>query len=267
MAARQAVHESDHLSEYERAICYYTLPKVASPTTIGLIAAYLVCLIEAAAVLGYGLWTDRPVWTRVGTVALGAVIIFGVAAFFIRTLYHEVRQRKFLREARAVHPEAPPPSEMPDPFADHLLLRRPRRLAGAAFECTDNEGNLIHRVETSARGAWRTVCAPDGRETLRVRVISRVPSVILASTMPGRLVVYQEGEEIAQAAPRFSLGDPTAEIRCCADPGVEYLIRRRAIYRQGRLVGRIYYLRRYLYLDVKKTECHPALLAYFVAMN
>ena len=46
--------EKEHLNDFERAICYYTLPRVARPVTFGLIAAYVLCLAEAFAVFVYG---------------------------------------------------------------------------------------------------------------------------------------------------------------------------------------------------------------------
>jgi hypothetical protein len=266
MSPHHASATQDHLTEYERAICYYTLPKVTSTTTIGLLAAYLVCLLEAAGVLLYGLIADRPTWFHAGVIALGAIVIFGVVAFFARALYHEIRQRKLLRQGDYAAPQSPPPDDLPDPFGDHLLIRHPRYVPGDSFACTDNEGKVVYNVDSVSQGAWWKVSDADGNEVVRVRVASGVPSFSLSSRTPGRLAAYQGDEEIARIAQRFSLSDPVVEIRCFSPVESEYVIRRRAIYHEGRLAGRIYYLRQFLYLDVQKDDCHPAILAYFVTM-
>lgn len=267
MSAHHAPSEQDRLTEYERAICYYTLPKVTSTTTVGLLVAYLVCLLEAAGVLAYGVIAGRPAWTRAGVIALGAIVIFGIVVFLARALYHEIRQRNFLRQGRCVPAGAPAPGDLPDPFSDHLLIRHPRYIPGDSFTCTGNDGNVVYRVDSVSQGAWWKVSDVDGNEVVRVRILSGAPSFSLASRTPARLAAFQGDGEIARITHHFRLGDPVVEIRCCSPVERLYTIRRRAIYHDGRLIGRIYFLRHFLYLDVKKDDCHPAILAYFVTMS
>ena len=68
----------EHLTDYERAICYYTLPKITHPVTFGLLAVYVVCIIEALGVLAYGATTHREGITRAGLLAVGGIVAFGV---------------------------------------------------------------------------------------------------------------------------------------------------------------------------------------------
>ena len=54
------------MTPYERAVCYYTLPKVIHPITLGLIWVYALCVIEAVGAFSYGVYTGDMDWTMAG---------------------------------------------------------------------------------------------------------------------------------------------------------------------------------------------------------
>lgn len=89
------------ITDYERAVCYYTLPKVITPVTIGLLSAYALCVIEAVAALAYGLYVGNRTWTLSGFYCLIGIIVFGMLAFTVRALWGDWRRRAALSIAYA----------------------------------------------------------------------------------------------------------------------------------------------------------------------
>ncbi|HIJ73357.1 MAG TPA: hypothetical protein HPP83_04565 [Candidatus Hydrogenedentes bacterium] len=264
---RHAEPEQDYLSDYERAVCYYTLPKVVSPVTFGLIGAYLACLLEAAALLGFGVATRQPPFTRWGFAAVAGIIVLGLVAFTGRAFMNEVKRRRLLNMAH----ETPDPSgsalDTPDPFADHVLLQRPFRGKDRAFRCTDNGGKVLYSAETEKHGRWRRVRDPEGNEVFRVRVRTKQKTFFLFAGAPSRLAVYEGADEVARLRRRFSFSGPVYDIECLRPQLKRYTYRNNGIYVGKRLVGRIYDVRRYLYLDIEEAELHHAVLGLFVTMS
>ncbi len=257
----------DHLSDYERAVCYYTLPRVTSPVTVGLVAAYAVCLLEAAGALGFGVFTGRSVWIQWGTICLAAIIVFGVLAFLIRAFLNDVRQRKNLAAAQGVPDAAREEAEdLPDPFANHILLRLPRHRPDGPVTITDNDGTLRYTVETGPHGRSWTIRDEEGNEHARVLTQTKGGSFLLNQNTPRRLVVQKDEQEIARLERGFSMMDPIVEIVCNGPAPQKFQTQGRNLYKEGKLIGRVYYIRRYIYLDVEEDCFHDGILSFFVAM-
>ncbi len=257
----------DHLSDYERAICYYTLPRVTNPVTFGLVVAYFLCVFEAAAALCLGIAIQSEVWTRSGAVALAAIVIFGVIVFMIRALMNEVNRRKALAVAHGV-PDAPAETpEAPDPFADHRLIRRPSYVKGSGFVCTDRKGTVLYTVDTTSPHAGWKVTDAQGKEVLRVRTLGGARSFSIDRGSPGRFTVHVDDDEVARIARRFTFAASTMEIDCVRPDPKKYVVRQQGIYHEKRLVGRIYSLRNYLYLDIEEAELNEAILGLFIATS
>ncbi|NIA13376.1 MAG: hypothetical protein GWP08_04790 [Nitrospiraceae bacterium] len=256
----------EHLTDYERAICYYTLPKITHPVTFGLLAAYVVCLIETLGVLAYGMATHHPGVTRIGIFALGGIVVFGIVAFMLRALFHEFRKRKALATARGMPDVSSGAEDIPDPFENHLLLRHPLHARGDLFPCTDDAGDISYFVESAVQSPWWKVKDAHDNEVLRVHVQSEAASFSLGGGVPSRLSVFVEGEEAAQINRRFSLTSPATHVVCTKPEPREYVVREESIFRGNRLVGRIYYLHQSAYLDIERDEFHLAILGLFITM-
>jgi hypothetical protein len=258
---------TEHLTDYERAICYYTIPKVTQPLTFGLIIAYVVCLMEAVILLLYGIAKDDDFLTTLGTWALAGIVLLGVVAFMVRAFMNEMKQRRALAVAKGVPDAIADLGNIPDPFADHVLLRHPLQARGDLFPCTDNTGTLTYFVESSPSSPWWKVKDPHDNEVIRVHIESAGGSFLLSEAFPARLAVYEGAELVARLRRRFSLSAPTILIECYRPKPMTYLFSREGIYRDKRLVGRIFYLHHSLYLDVEQDEFHNAILALFVVMT
>lgn len=255
------------LSDYERAVCYYTLPRISNTVTVGLIVVYAICVLEALGAVVYGLMWDNNDVAVVGSWALGGIVVFGVVAFMVRAIVAEVRQRRALAIAKNIPDAVSSIQDIPDPFGDHILLRHPLHQRGDLFPCTDNAGKLVYFVESAPESAWWKVKDPQDKEVLRVHVRGGAGSFSLGEGIPSRLSVLVGSEEVAQIHRKFSFTTSAIEVECNKPERKAYTIRNEGVYRDKRLVGRIYYLRKSLYLDIEEKELNDALLGLFVVMT
>lgn len=262
MADKDAL--SEHLNPYERAVCYYTLPRITRPLTYGIIVAYAVCLLEAAAAAAYGLVAHKEVWLNAGGACLVGMIVFGMVVFSARTFLNELHQRRAIAQARGV-PE-PEDTDLPDPFAGHRLLRHPRNIRGHLYTCTRDDATPQYRVEESVRRRRWKIFEPEGTEVCEVRALSGPRSFSFGSSGPSHLAVYVAGERVAQVDRRVSFVTERTDIHLIAPEGRGYRVENRSIYHEDRLVGRIYYLRHSLYLDIEEEHLNPGTLAYYATM-
>lgn len=266
-AAQPSTNQGDRLSDFERAICYHTLPEITQPVTLALVLAYAVVLLEAVLFLIWGALQDSITWTTAGLVAVTAAIVLGIFAFTARAILNDVRQRKALATAAGVpDPRLSDHDLTPDPFGHHVLLRRPRR-GGTRFACTDRDGNLLYTVERKGRREW-SVMRGDSDPWLEVRADRRAMAFAFEPhRTPGHVEILERGANVAEVQLRYSLTKPTFTIYCHGANAHTHEVRRRSIYQDGRLVGRVYYLRQYLYLDIAREAFHPGVMAYFIAVE
>lgn len=244
------------IREYERVVCYYTLPKMISPVTAGLIAAYALCVIESLAALAYGTYIQDRTWTLAGMYTLAGIIIFGMVAFTIRAWLTDWRIRMALAVARNA-PDAAEEEDVPDPFEDHVLLSRPLRPAADRFPCLDQGGAISYHVEVKRYNAhWRVKDAHD-TTLLDVRAVHG----------PGQLRVYAGKEHRASIERRMTLHGTVARVDVTGGESCHYLITNGCIYYSGRMAGRIYRLRRRIYLDVERAHMNDGLLAYLASVR
>lgn len=258
--------DTERINEYERAVCYYTLPKVTHSVTTGLILVYILCLLEAFAALGYGFLFSKDGWTKAGAYSLLGIVILGIVGFLMRAIRNQVLQRTNLAQAQNAPDPSPDLRDVPDPFSSHFLLRGPRNPLENPCILTDNEGNALYSVEqTIAANKW-VISTPEGEEIVRVRGTRGMVSFNLDSAIPKRLHVLANGEEIGVLEHRRSLRSTLYSARMKGKNEQAFRIEGRAIYVGEKLCGRIYFLRNSLYLDVKKSAFNDVLLGFFAVM-
>lgn len=254
------------ITPYERAVCYYTLPKVIHPVTLGIIVVYAICVLEAIGVLAYGLYTKDMQWTSAGAYSFAGIVAFGLIVFFFRALINDVRERKALAEARN-SPMHTPAEDVPDPFAEHLLLSHPLHAPGSLFECALGDDTMRYVIEHHPHSRKWVVRAPDGAPLLEVRVLRGVASFSFSMDRPALMGVYRNDTEIGQIKRVGGLTESRTEITCEALAPKYLLIKNRGIYVGGVQLGRIYSLRGNDYLDVHRDAFNDALLGYFATLT
>ena len=255
-----------HISDFERAVCYYTLPRVTSPVTFGLIVAYAVCFLEAVGVTAYGFIWENEIYSRAGVVALIGITIFGIVAFLVRAFMNEVRKQRALASAKGVHDVSEEAGDLPDPFEGHVLLRFHREKPSGSARVTDNEGNLRYLVTTRKHGhAWLVEDA-DGDAHLKLEGRWGGRSFNFDFDTPMHLSVYKDDREVARLDRRRGFRMPTVDITSGESENDRCVARGLSFYKDDRLVGRIYRLRGYAYLDIEGGSYREGVLGYFVAM-
>ncbi len=257
----------DRLSEYERVVCYHTLPRVAAPVTLSLVLVYGFCLLEAVLALAYGLTAHAQAWTTAGAWSLAGLVVFGMAAFFLRALLNDARERYLLAEARRM-PECAPASGVPDPFAGHLLFKRPAEPKGELFACTSDGGAVRYSIEVRRPHRHWRVCTGVDIPVFDVLAFHGVRSFEMfpGRSAPGRAEVYRDNVLLAEIQRRFSWSGVRTQITP-REGGVPWLFFREGIYHNGRLVGRIYEVRSWLYLDVETEHATDGVLALYLTLE
>ena len=259
----KAEPENEHLSAYERAVCYYTLPKVISPVTYGLVIVYAICILESVGAFSYGLATDNQTWKVAGSIAFAGIVVFGMFAFTIRALLNDWSRRSTLAAARNV-PDTDKSEDIPDPFADHLLLRRLKEPATEVFACLTNEATIKYYIEVrKEENHWR-IHTPQDELLFEVLVEHDILRVGLFKTHPMRLSVFSDKKKMASIVCRNTLRTAIADVFELIPAEMKYFIQDGCIYCAGRLVGRIYDIRNYLYLDIERGHANSGILAYFI---
>ena len=255
----------ERLTDFERAVCYYSLPNTLNTVTAGLVFIYALVLLEALGALIYGLLDESPAYTQGGAWSFGVMVVFGLVVFTARSLISEVRRRRTLAIARAMPNAEAWDDSIPDPFARHILLRGPAGRTNEAMTFTDNDGALRYTVEHETPGVWYTVKNAEGIEHLRIYIRKNASSFsFLEDDTPSQADVYIGAELVGSIQRTFSLKAPVFTVNTVWPVQRQYTLRGGGIYRERRLVGRVYRIRRYAYLDIHEDQYSEAILALFV---
>nr|AUN36980.1 hypothetical protein [uncultured bacterium] len=254
------------ITPYERAVCYYTLPKVVQPLTLGLIWIYALCVIEAIGAFSYGVYANDMDWTTAGAYSFAGIVAFGLVAFFFRAMMNEVRERKALAEARN-SPMLTPAEDVPDPFADHVLLRHTAHAKGSLFECASGDDVIHYEVEHHPHTRTWVVRDAGKNELFTVRVLHGIGSFQFTMDRPKLMEVSRAGQSIAKIRRRGGLKASSTEITSETLSPKAILVRNRGIYVNNALRGRIYTMGGYDYLDIHRDTLNDAILGYFVTLT
>lgn len=258
-------HEQDRLTDFERVICYHTLPSVTSPLTFGIIVAFGVLFLAEAIVGAYGVRVDNETWSHGGAIALGATAALAVVVFIGRAIWNQVNQRAALAEAAGVPDVEFGFDEVPDPFADHVLLRRLLHGTGDEVTLSDDRGNTRYVMERGAEG-W-TVRDAEGNAYLELSQTPGARSFIFSPNTPSAVQVSRDGAPVVEIRRRFNFGPAAVEM---APIGESDVMAHRAaggdIFAGDTLVGRVYAIRKYVYLDIQEAHLDAGTLAFLLTM-
>ncbi len=259
------VHE-ERLTEYERAICYSTIPRVTHPLTLGLIIAYGFVVLASLILMAFGLNTEHDVWSRWGPIAFGLTVVVGIVGFLARAVVNQVHERAALAEAEALPNVDSGFDQLPDPFEGHVLLRYSRHYEGDTVDITDNRGRTVYVVIRSHGGRRLELQDPSGIALLTVEGPRGQHSFTFDMGVPRHLVVTRGDQETAELKRRFNFGTATVDISCTQNGAQDYVFRAGGFYKGDELLGRIYFIRNYAYLDLRKTALNDGNLVLFAAM-
>jgi hypothetical protein len=260
----QPDNKSERLTEFERAVCYETLPHVARPLTLRVVFAYTAVLLLSFVAMAYGVRTENRDWTTWGAIAFAVVVVAGIIGFLYRALFIAVRQRAALAQAEEMPNVESGFDELPDPFAGHALLRYYRVRDTDAKMITANRGETVYTAKRVGSHGWE-VRDPAGEPVVVVEASRPARSFSFDWGMPSQFRVLRNGEPVAEIERRLTIGPSCVEIRNL-QTGETIEFRDGGIYDGEALVGRIYDIRNYLYLDVRQSRLDDAVLGFYVAM-
>lgn len=262
----EAPQSQDHLTDYERAVCYHNLPRTANSLTMGLIIAYGVCLAEALAAICVGVYFEKPEWLRFGIIAFVGLVLFGIVAFTVRAFLSELRSRRLLADAHGVPNARDSAQDFPDPFEDHILLRHPSHARGTLYSLTENDDTDGYTVETGPKHKWWNVSSARTGEKVRVVAAEGGTSFRIGGGLPSHAKVYRGDTLVAHLRRPLTFGDLEVVIESLHPEPSILQLRSKGLFVDNRLVGRVYNLRGSCYLDIDKRFFNDGVLAYYVTM-
>jgi hypothetical protein len=257
----------EHLSDYERAIFYYTLPRTRTPFPTGVTIVYAVAILLAVVTIVFGVGRGEGEWTRAGGLGLGFGVAVGIGAFMLRDFLNQVRERTALASAKGIPDADSQFDDIPDPFGEHVLLRYPIRHKESTLSLEDNKGRPQYLAELEDGGAKLSVAKADGGSYFTAILDSKAHSFSFETGTPNGLVVEVDGEKKAQIHRHSNFGPANVDIECFGDCAGEFQYRSGGIFRSDELVGRIYEVRQHHYLDIEKQYFCEGILGFFVTIG
>lgn len=262
-----ADNEIETLSDFERAIAYFTLPGIRRPIPAWVYAVFTVALIASLVAFVWGLRTDGGALEMIAGIALGIVIVAGMAVFFGHAIRIEIQEREALASAHEMPNAESDFDAALDPFAKHVLLARPWRRGRDEIPVRDRKGGLVKTLNVDASRSGWTLLGADGAEEFRIRVHDGGVSFSVDSgTARGADAVVQD-EVRATVKRRWTWGLDRVLAEQFAPTRRSYAIENGAIHHDGVIVGRVYYIRRTAYLDIEAEHLNEATLTYFLVMT
>jgi hypothetical protein len=253
------------LTPYERAACYYTLPRIAPPMPAafvflygGLLSALLATLCIVAV---YG--SSRATYG----VVIGVVVVAfsGMAVVMVRSTLAEVRTRRVLQEAHDAPNVETQDDSLPDPFANHILMRHATDRMGRLTACTSDDHDIEYFIDNTRGDSQWILRTPQDQEMMTVLATGGVGSFAFVPSQAQRFTVYAGGAEIARIQDGGTLLHPQTDIVCYMPTTCTYTVKDGGIHFEGNLVGRVYFFNDAHYLDIEREHLNDGTLGYFVS--
>lgn len=258
----------EHLTDYERAIYYYSLPRVMQPVPVGVLVIYAFVFLLTFVAMAYGVAIQSMEWVQGGGIALGICIVAGIGTYLSRDFIHELRERTAQAKARSIPDADSQFDEIPDPFGDHLLLRYPIRDGGAERTIYNNKGQVVYVADIDREGKTLTVKDHQGQEVLSATLDTKQVSFSFETgSSPSRILVEANGEPVGKVQRQSNFGPAHVSIECGSEEPDLYDFRGGGLYSGESLVGRIYEVRQHHYLDVHKNHLRDAILSFFITIG
>lgn len=258
---------TEKLSEYERAIYYYTIPRVTRTVPVGVLVVYVFLNMQTIIAIAYGINTDKTEWVQGGGIVLGILVLGGVVTYLSREFIHELQERRANAIAKTMPDVDSQFDEIPDPFGEHILLRYPARQNAAEIAVTNNKGQNLYSAQFDAGGKSLRVTDHEDTEIFTATLERQVLSFSVETGSPSRIEVVAGDEPVAKVQRRSNFGPAHVDIECLGGDPQTYEFRGSGIYRDEELVGRIYEVRQYLYLDIQKAHFRDGILSFFVTLS
>ena len=258
----------EHLTDYERAIYYYSLPRVTQSVPVGVLVIYAFIVLQTFVAMAYGARTEKTEWIQGGAIAFGICVAVGIGTYLFREFIHEFRERSAQAKARTIPDADSQFDDIPDPFADHVLLRYPIRQSGAELTVYNNHGQPVYTAEVDKAGKKLAVRDHEGKDLFNATLdTSQVSFSFETGNSPSRIAVEANGVSVGKVERKSNFGPANVRIECGSGEPEVYEFRGGGLYRGEALVGRIYEVRQHHYLDIHKQHFRDAILSFFITIG
>lgn len=248
------------ITDFERAICYFTLPRLIYRINPWALFIYFVCVIITLTLLFLGIITGIPSLTYTGSISFVVVTIVGIIMFTGRALLNELRWRKCLAEAHGIQNTAE--ADLPDPFEDHTLLLVSSDTRGSLlYPIMNREGEVKYFVEEKEPEKYWIVKDHQENPVCQIQARASLFSFTLSMNKPRVIYVQSQDKCISVIKPKVSFYGDSYILYTKEPSPQQYWVLQSGIFFHGELVGRIYNLRRYTYLDVREDHFSLGMLA------
>jgi len=258
----------EHLSDYERAIFYYTMPKITIPFPVGMVVIYVLMLFLALASLVYGVATEQMDWIRSGTIGICFAAIVGMGAFLLRDFINQVRSKSALASAKNVPDADSKFEDIPDPFKEHVLLRNPIRHDEKTMPLKNNKNITLYTASLEEHGRILSMKDESGAELFQASLDKHTHSFSFEGGGASQVSVKKGDKEIAEVIRHSSIRLLEVDIICKkGETPKTYRCLSGGILLDDELIGRVYEVRGYHYLDVQKAHLCEGILAFFATIG
>lgn len=261
-------NKQEHLSDYERAIFYYTMPKITTPFPVKVVVIYAGMLFLALGALVYGVSQENMEWIRSGTIGLCFGGVVGVIAFLSRDFINQVRKGSALAAAKGIPDADSQFDDIPNPFGEHILLSNPIRHDDTTMPLKNNKGKTIYTAELVNGGKEITLYDEAHEKLFQASLKSHSPSFSFEGGGARQVQVETEAGKVAEVIRYSSIRLAETDIQCMdGDSNHTYKCLSGGIYLDDALVGRIYEVRGHHYLDIERKHLCAGILAFFVTLG
>ncbi|HIA48361.1 MAG TPA: hypothetical protein EYN96_10440 [Candidatus Hydrogenedentes bacterium] len=257
----------EHLTDLERALFYYTLPRVRTPFPTGVTVVYAVAMLLAAGTIVYGVSAGESEWLRAGVTGLIFGGMVGIGSFMLRDFMNQVRERTALASVKGMPDADSHFDDIPDPFGEHVLLRYPIRHTGKTLSLEDNKGETVYVADLGEGGSKLSVSNSAGEALFTATLDSGSHSFSFETGSPRQLTVEAGGEKVADVRRRSNFGPAKVDIESFGEGAAAYQYRAGGLFLGDALVGRIYEVRQHHYLDVESKHFCDGILSFFVTIG
>ncbi len=257
----------DFITDYERAMCYFTLPKISYIISPGIVFLYALFLILSFSILFIGIAYNSPLIANMG--GLSAIIVAVIVALILitRAIINEYRWRRCLEEANNIPQQLA--SELPDPFQNNTLVCIPlEKRENALFPCVDRTGEILYFIDELIKNRKWVVKTPQDIEIARIEGKANLFSFVISYKLPLVLRIYENEKLSYIVEPKWSLFSVAFTVSDYKKtPTITYTISDSGIFLNKKLVGRFYQLRKCYYLDIQQEHFNLGFLALLIYLS
>lgn len=257
----------DFITDYERAMCYFTLPRISYIISPGVVFLYALFLILSFSILFIGIAYNSPLIANIGGISAIIVAVMGALILIVRAIINEYKWRRCLEEANNIPQQVA--SELPDPFHNNTLICIPlEKRDNTLFPCVDRAGEILYFIDEAMKNRKWIIKTPQDIEIAKIEGKANLFTFVISYKLPLVLRIYENEKLSYIVKPKWSLFSVAFTVFDHRQtPTIVYTISDTGIFLNKKLVGRFYQLRKCFYLDIQQEHFNLGFLALLIYLS